>query len=255
MILFFVGAGLCFVPLFDVLGYEWCLAMAVVSSLAGAHVGAVRVVRERRERPASALTAAEARPGATVLALWRGATLRLWGALALPLGAVLVNALRVRNCDLGAGFGWFALLPLSSAAMGAGAGVVAGLVRPWRGRVAPTALALAIVVASVAWGVWRFYAAPPIFGYDPFVGYFAGTLYDEEVAITAALVWSRAYEVALLGGWLALLALLLDGKRLAVGWPPPSRLRPFGVAVGAFAVAALLWHARATLGFVLSADD
>ena len=250
-----VGVGLCFVPLFDVLGYEWCLAMAVAASLAGAHVGAVRVVRERRERPGSAVTAAEARPGATVLALWRAATLRVWAALAVPLVAVLLNALRVRNCDLGAGFGWFALLPLVSAAMGACAGVVAGLLRPWRGRVAPTALALAIVVGSVAWGVWRFYAAPPIFGYDPFVGYFAGTLYDEEIAITGALVWSRLYQLALAGGWLAACALLLDARRLALSRPAASRGRPLVVAIGAFACAGLLWHARATLGFQLSADD
>ena len=250
-----VGIGLCFVPLFDVLGYEWCLAMAVAASLGGAHIGAVRVWRQRRERAGSAVTAAEARPGATVAALWRAATLRTWGALVVPLVAILVNALRVRNCDVGAGLAWFALLPLVSAAMGACAGVVAGLLRPWRGRVAPTALALGIVVASVGWGVWRFYAAPPIFGYDPFVGYFAGTLYDEEIAITAALGWSRLYQFALVAGWLALAALLLDAGRLSLSRPSPSRARPLLVAIAGFAAAALLWHGRATLGFSLSADD
>jgi len=106
----------------------------------------------------------------------------------------------------------------------------------------------------VAWGVWRFYAAPPIFGYDPFVGYFAGTLYDEEVAITRAFLWARAYHVALLCGWLGLAALLLDSKRLTLSWPT-LRARPLGSAVVAFAVAAALWHGRATLGFQLSADD
>ncbi len=254
-ILFVVGAGLCFVPLFDVLGYEWCLAMAVVASLAGAQVAALRVGRERRERAPSAVTAAEARPGVTVARLWWGATLRLWGALGLPLGAILANALRVRNCDVGAGLAWFAMLPMLSAAMGAGAGVVAGLLRPWRGRVAPTALALGIVVASVAWGVWRFYAAPPIFGYDPFVGYFAGTLYDEEIAITAAFGWARLYDVALLTGWLAACALLLDAGRLCLGRPAPARARPLGMAILAFAAAATLWSARARLGFALCAQE
>ena len=252
--LFAVGAALCFVPLFDVLGYEWCLAMAVASSLAGASIGALAVGRERQERTASAVTAADAHAGATVAALWWTATRRVWAGLLLPLAAILLNALRVRNCDLAAGIGWFAMLPMLSAAMGAGAGVLAGLVRPWRGRLGPAALAVAIVVASVAWGVWRFYAAPPIFGYDPFVGYFAGTLYDEEVAITRAFLWARAYHVALLCGWLGLAALLLDSKRLTLSWPT-LRARPLGSAVVAFAVAATLWHGRATLGFQLSADD
>jgi tetratricopeptide (TPR) repeat protein len=254
-ILFVVGAAACFVPLFDVLGYEWALVMAIVASLAGAQVAAVRVWRERHERAPSAVTAAEARPGATVARLWGSTTLLLWLALLLPLAAVLLNALRVRNCDLRAGLAWFVMLPMLSAAMGAGAGVVAGLVRPWRGRVAPSVLAIAIVVASVAWGVWRFYAAPPIFGYDPFVGYFAGTLYDEEVAITAAFGWARLYQLALLAGWLGLCALALDATRLCLTRPSLSRLRPFGAALIAFAVAGSLWHARATLGFVLSADD
>jgi tetratricopeptide (TPR) repeat protein len=254
-LLFVVGAALCFVPLFDVLGYEWCLAMAVVASLGGAHVASVRVGRERRERAPSAVTAAEARPGATVARLWWQATLRLWGALALPLAAILANAARVRNCDVRAGIAWFVMLPMLSAAMGCAAGVVAGLLRAWRGRIAPTALALAIVVVSVAWGVWRFYAAPPIFGYDPFVGYFAGTLYDEEVSIGSAFLWARAYELALMTGVLAACALALDSKRLRVRWPEWSRLRPLATALVAFVVAGILWHARATLGFQLSADD
>jgi tetratricopeptide (TPR) repeat protein len=254
-ILFVVGAALCFVPLFDVLGYEWCLAMAIVASLAGAHVAALGVGRERRERAPSAVTAAEARPGATVARLWCTATLSLWAWLSLPLVAILGNALRVRNCDVAAGIGWFVMLPMLSAAMGCAAGVVAGLTRAWRGRTAPTALALAVVVASVAWGVWRFYAAPPIFGYDPFVGYFAGTLYDEEVAITRAFAWARAYEGALAIGLLAACALALDAVRLRLTWPSWSRLGALACAVAAFAVAATLWHARATLGFQLSAAD
>ena len=222
VILFIVAAALCFVPLFDVLGYEWALVMAIVASLGGAHVGAMRVWRERRERAPSALTAAAARPGATVAALWGSATLRAVGRAGV--------AARRRCCQRAARAqlrrdrgprAWFAMLPLLSAAMGCGAGVIVGLLRRWRGRVAPTALALGVVVASVGWGVWRFYAAPPIFGYDPFVGYFAGTLYDEDIAITAAFGWARLYHVA----WLVLL--------LALVRAPPrrhdadaSRLRP-----------------------------
>src|SRR6266850_882761 len=85
VLLTLVGVALCFVPLFDVLGYEWCLAMGLVSSLAGAHVGAVRVWRERRGRAPSSVTAAEARPGATVARLWWEARARLYHAAGLTL--------------------------------------------------------------------------------------------------------------------------------------------------------------------------
>jgi tetratricopeptide (TPR) repeat protein len=255
-ILTLLGAALCFVPLFDVLGYEWCLVMAIAASLAGAHVGAVRVWRQRRERPPSAVTAAEARPGASVIALWWGATARLWAALLVPLAAVLLNALRVRNCDFAAGFAWFAMLPLASAALGAAAGTVAGLVRPWRGRVAPTALAIGVVVASVAWGVYRFYAAPPIFGYDPFVGYFAGTLYDEEVAITSAFGWARLYHAAVAATALAGCALFLDGVRLSLrARAARGRARLLALTVACAAVALGLHAERARLGFQLDAGD
>jgi hypothetical protein len=249
-----VGAVLCFVPLFDVLGYEWCLVMGVLSSLAGAHIGAVRVWRERWQRAGSAVTAAEAHPGTTVGRLWWRATLATWAGLLVPVAAILLNALRVRNCDPAGGLAWLAMMPVLSAAMGAGAGTVAGLLRAWRGRMAPSALALGIVVASVACGVWRFYAAPPIFGYDPFVGYFAGTLYDEEVAITGAFLWARLYQGALVAFWLALSGVLLDARRLSLR-APSLRARPLALAVAAGLVAVWLWQARAQLGFALDAGD
>ena len=44
------------------------------------------------------------------------------------------------------------------------------------------------IIASLGWGVWRFYAAPPIFGFDPFLGYFAGTLYERLAASNPAFI-------------------------------------------------------------------
>lgn len=251
-----LGVALCFVPLFDVLGYEFCLALAIPASLAGAQLGLGRVRGERLGRAASAVTAADAHPAATVLGLWGGAVGRAWLVLALPLVAVLANALRVRNCDLGAGLGWFFVLPMSSAALGAALGVVVGLARPWRGRVAPVALAFSGVAASIVWGVWRFYAAPPIFGYDPFVGYFAGTLYDEEIAVTAALGWARLYHLALALAALGAAALFLDGARLTVRFGAAAgraRVAAFVLAAGALGLG--LHARRAALGFALDAGD
>ena len=140
------------------------------------------------ERAPSAVTAADARPLARRWrALWwaRDAAAVGWRCCCRSAPILAQRAARAQLRPRRRASSGSRCCRCCSAAMGAAAGVVAGLARPWRGRAAPSALASAIVVASVAWGVWRFYAAPPIFGYDPFVGYFAGTLYDEDVAIAA----------------------------------------------------------------------
>lgn len=251
-----LGVALCFVPLFDVLGYEFCLTLALGVSFAGAQLGAVTVWRARRERPASLATAAEAFPAATVARLWGGTVARLWLALLLPLAAVTLNALRVRNCDYAAGLAWFFMLPMLSAAMGAALGVVVGLAADWRGRALPSVLAILGVLASIAWGVWRFYAAPPIFGYDPFVGYFAGTLYDEEVAIGGAFLWARLYHAAVAAAALGGCALFLDGATLRLRLRAAAGRGRVAAAVAAFAVVAgVLYGHRARLGFALDAGD
>ena len=43
-----LGAGLCFVPLFNLLGYEFCLALALASSAAALHLGSLQVALSRR---------------------------------------------------------------------------------------------------------------------------------------------------------------------------------------------------------------
>jgi hypothetical protein len=250
-----LGALLCALPLFGLLGFEFCFVLGIAAAFAGAHLGAGEVGDARAGASRSDGERADARPLRVVTALWGAAFCRGLALLALPLTVVTLNALRVRNCDWPDGLAWFALLPVASLAMGAALGVVAGLASP-RGAVA-VGLAWAGIVASVAWSAWRFYAAPPIFAYDPFGGYFPGTLYDEEVAIPGALLWARLYHATGALAALAACAAFLDGRRL--------RLRRFaassdrrGAALFAAALAAaalLLYGARARLGFQLDADD
>jgi hypothetical protein len=248
-----LGGALCFVPLFNVLGYEWCLAVAVLAAVAGAHLGAVLTTRARRLRaPAVDVR----RPGATVARLYAGVVARTWLMMVAPLVVIVGNAARVRNCDLAGGLAWFVMLPLASAAMGAALGVVVGLARPWRRAWAPSLLALGGIVGSIVWALVRYYRTPPISAYDPFFGYFAGALYDEDVGIGAALVWARLYQAALATTALAGCALLLDGTTLALrGRAAGRRWAPLALTVAA-AGFALGLHARgAQLRFALDADD
>jgi tetratricopeptide (TPR) repeat protein len=249
-----VGAavGLAFVPLFDLLAYEFSFVFALLASFMSAHLGASTVHDLRSARAPSQALAADARPFSTVVRLALGVTARAWGWLLLPLVIITLNALRVRNCAYASGLTWWAVLPMLSAAMGATAGVVSGLAT--RRRLAGTLLAVAIVVGSIVWAVQRFYAAPPIFAYDPFGGYFPGTLYDEEVAIERPLLWSRVYQLACATAALGFCAAFLDGEKLSLSLRR-ARPRVFAAALFAAAVALSLHAAHARLGFFYTAGD
>lgn len=164
------AALLCFVPLFDLLGYDFCFALGLAAAFAGADVGHGVVVSAERTRGGTTLTS-------TWPKLLGRAALAAPGLLVVPLGLSLANALRVRNCNLDAGLVFFLLLPFSSALMGAAAGVGTGvLVRgPRVGRL----VAWLIPLISLAWSARRLYVDPGVFAYDPFGGYFPGPIYDE----------------------------------------------------------------------------
>jgi tetratricopeptide (TPR) repeat protein len=199
-VLFLLGCVLAFVPLFGLLGYEFSVAVGLTASFAGAWLGA-RVSNFGR-----ALAQAEL-------------------MLVPPLVVITLNALRVRNCDYWAGLGLYLLLPGISALCGVATGFVTKRVL-W---------AWGIILLSILWGVVRFYRAPAIFGYDPYVGYFAGTIYDEDVGLPAAFWWARTMHVALAlgavlwvterrvaGAVLLLAGVLIFGWRGSLGIAPDA---------------------------------
>jgi hypothetical protein len=243
-------------PLFNVLAYEFCLALALAAAFAGAHLATARVWRARHQRAPSDRLRADAQPLLVVATLYGRAVAHIWLILALPLGLILANALRVRNCDLAGGLRWFFMLPMLSGALGAALGLVIAIGRNYRRRLSPTLLTIGAIIASLLWGVWRFYAAPPIFSFDPFVGYFAGTLYDEDIAITRAFVWARLYHLSVALTFLSLAALLLDGETLSLRLAAArGRMRLAILPLLALIVTGFIVHNRARLGFQLDAGD
>lgn len=221
-------------PLLALLGFESSLVLALLVSFASAHLGADRVWRARSAASPADGDLADARPARAVARLFASAWCSGLLLLALPLVILFANALRVKNCSLAAGFAWYALLPVLSAATGSAVGVAAGLAV--QRRIAGSALSGSVVLGSIAWGAARFYTAPPVFGFDPFVAYFPGSLYDEELPVSAALLAARGLHLLGALAALTLAAALLDGRRLRL------RLRPRapGLAV-AGALLALAW--------------
>jgi hypothetical protein len=102
------------------------------------------------------------------------AILATWTLLIVPLVLSLGNALRVRNCNLGAGLAFFALLPVCTGAFAAGMGAVVAIVLPGQrsGRLA----AFALPLLSIVWALVRLYRDPAVFAFDPFAGYFPGPI-------------------------------------------------------------------------------
>ncbi|RMH44382.1 MAG: hypothetical protein D6689_02505 [Deltaproteobacteria bacterium] len=243
-------------PLLDRLAYPSSFVMALVASVAGADLGAA-LVRRARATPARRLDHALAPGRAVAGVIARAAAVE--GALLVPPAVLLLlNALRVRNCDLAFGLEAYAGLAVGSGLAGVAAGAVAAVaVGARRGAAAAP---FAIVVASWAAALWRVYREPPVFAYGAFGGYFPGNLYDERIDLTAAFYWARAFHAAVAVAAAAAVAAVVDVPTLSARIasrsrrPAGPRRRPIATAAAAAAVAILLAARGGELGFRIDDD-
>ncbi|MGK0360433.1 MAG: hypothetical protein ACI9U2_002746, partial [Bradymonadia bacterium] len=142
-ILLTTAVALCFVPLFNLLAFEFAFALGIPVALCAGLTGA------RAE-------------GRTVWRRWLSA-MRTAAILAtLPLIPITLNALRVRNCDWLEGLLFYALLPGLTVIIASAWGVLAG--RLTRRR---RLLFWGMLVGSVGWGVARFWLDPPVDAFNP----------------------------------------------------------------------------------------
>ncbi|MFH0901867.1 MAG: tetratricopeptide repeat protein, partial [Pseudomonadota bacterium] len=293
------------VPLFDVIGFEFSFAMAIAASMAAASIGVAVVAHARSERQHSASAPIEAQAdasgprslaagarssGAMVAWWWTQAAARALLLLVPPAAVMALNATRVRQCDWSGGILFYALLPgisvLNASALGVVGGILLGNRRP---RFLASAVVLGFVGLSLLVGLWRFYSAPPVFAYDPFAGYFPGSLYDEAIELGAAFFWSRLYQAAIALAALSGCAFLLDPISLAIpsirtgllqklrlaarpkhesgatvataeagarrDWCDGHRRAVLATAIAASGLAGALFHYSPVLGFTAAAAD
>ncbi len=229
---------LSFIPLFDVLGYDFCFAIGLAAALAAVDVGHGLVAVRGRPADAPALL--------RLCGLAVGAAAAL---LVVPLLISVANALRVRNCSFASGFGFFALLPLATVLYAAPAGVLAGVaggVRR-RGRV----LAFALPVLSLLWCLLRLYREPPVFAFDPFGGYFPGPIYDEALRPPPTLLVFRLINLV----WIAT-AVTLGLGAIGRGWNPRRwRLGVLAAAVPLLAASLALYAMGGRFQFRITRAD
>ena len=177
-----------FVPQFGGPGYESALAGGLVLPSVAAIATALLVSRSKLTTDWQ-LTAFDA--------LGRGVAL---GAVLALLGAAIatLHGLRTGFCDAPLGYELWLTGPGPGAVLGGAWGAGAGLwaKRFRRVRLVSVLAALAGPVGGIAIGFWRFYTSPMVFGFDPFVGYFAGPLYDTVVDPGVRLLSYRVGSLA-----------------------------------------------------------
>jgi len=229
---------LCFLPGVGILNYYSSLAVALVGGLLAGFAGI------------SAARGAVARGAVPfVEALWAG----LWVAVPPPL-LLLLNGLRVTNCDPLEGLAFYVVGAGLSILLAAQVGAFAALLGRRRRWAIP--IWLAIWVGAVAWDLAHLYRHPAIFAYDPFVGFFSGAVYDTVVHIDDRLALYRLNNLAQLGVLWAFARL----ARGADGWLSVAALRdaprrPWLVLASVVAVAAVFFGLRGVIGYEVSRDD
>jgi len=231
-VVFVVVLGLTFVPLVGTLGYESSLVLSPLFSLLGILV----VTRDLNEERGRDETSSVRRLGRLVASGAR----ELSALLGVAVLALVAGGFWQRSCDTAGGLLFFLIGPVCSAAMGWVSGLCGASFarRHWQ----QVALGLLPPVVCFVIAVRRLYAEPVVFAYDPFWGYFSGSVYDENVPIEATYLWFRGYNVlvaaAALLAWTALVDPATLRWRRALPGGRGARLR-LAIA-GAATVAALV---------------
>ncbi len=195
LVAFLVG----FWPLFGGPGYELALALGLLLPLPVACMSAAQGLRGG--------VTGESTPLELLADSIRFALLACLLALLTALG----HGLRVGFCDLASGLVLLALGPgsgiLLAAAWGSLAGLIAGHLcqrgSAARRRTVALSLAACAPLGGVLVSAWRFWSSPMIFAFDPFAGFFAGTLYDTVIDAVPRLV---SYRMGSAGSLLAVAA-------------------------------------------------
>ncbi len=205
------------VPLFNLLAFEFCAVMALGIAGAGAFI-AITVLQQMKRHP-DALTGSPAQ--IVIRCFWHALAANIVVLMA-PLGIMLLNALRVQNCNIGEGFLFFGLLPGVSCIYATAAGVFFGTWRHtrWKAFTAYIGYLVLTYIPLVINLVWH----PPVFAYHATFGYFPGPIYDERIVITGTLLIART--CTLLG---AMLFLSIAANACTVnretGWVPQLKWR------------------------------
>ncbi len=233
------GAALVMLPLFGLPGYELAESLAIGLGLLGGFSGIAAARLERRlirgvdPRPMNAARSDSALASA-LRAAAAACTLNLL-ALVPPLAASVIYALTSTRCDPFSHFAFFPLLTIPSAILSATVGVFVGFAtrRVWTAAL----LYFSTLVASLVVTLPPIILGPQVFAFNHLLGYVPGPLYDEALAVGAALLWFRLETLLVALTVVVWPALMLDMKTGGLTRP---HLRPGAVLLLIALVAAIV---------------
>ncbi|WP_394850211.1 hypothetical protein LZC95_22485 [Pendulispora brunnea] len=211
-----------FLPLFGGPGYEHALASGIIVPSAAAIATAFE---SRRWRPPPVESTVRGAASGLALAFVAWAT-------------AIVHGARVGFCDAARGTLGFVLTAAIGAVLGGVWGACAAEVVRTRKRVWVVVAALSGPLACVVVSLWRFYASPMVFAFDPFVGYFSGTLYDTVIDSGAALLTYRLGSLASLAAVFFGASLLGRNDEGRLVWAAKDRTSTARAVCAALALAA-----------------
>lgn len=230
------GAGLAlalFVPGFDSPGYYSALSLALLGGLVAGPIG---VVAGRR--------ALVARKNPFVAALHAVAP-----AAFAPLAILLLNGVRVQQCDVWSGVFFYLLGPPLTCAFAAfvGAGCAA-FARRYRFAVP---LYYFVWLAWVALDLLHLYRHPAIFAYNPFGGFFSGAVYDTVIEIDWRIVLYRLNNLAQALFIVTLVRLAWDRieGRMSLDAASHAPARRWLAWLATVAACLVFWSSRGAIGY------
>lgn len=186
------AAAMTQMPLVDDLGFEFAFLTAAIATFATGVMTVHLVSGWRSDGSRNTRHLA-------LLALLFGLSL---STLLLPMAVMFVKSWISGFCNVPEGLAFYLLLPGISVLWATAVALLCALATERRRHA--TLLFFGVMLVSVGISVFRLATQPPVFAYNPIIGYFPGPIYDEVVVITSTLLAARAIVlvgvVAMLAG-------------------------------------------------------
>ncbi|MBK8010266.1 MAG: hypothetical protein IPK13_02900 [Deltaproteobacteria bacterium] len=224
-----LAIALCFVPLFDSLGFERAFATGILSTITSVLIG-VEVAHRSRLRQC------------LLVAMQRSFLLGVIMLVPSLIAGWVFETLTIA-CDRTSGVLFLLLCAGGNTLFATGVGIAMGarFERRWSAGLAAFAAILGLLVMSL----YRLYSEPQIFLYNHALGYWPGSIYDEALSVSTTLWAFRASTVLFTVAIVSAAAAF--GARGAS--KPNNRRGRLGVALASLAVAVWLQSRGEEAGF------
>ena len=201
-----VALAMTQLPLVGDLGFEFAVLTAFIATFATGSM-TIHLVAAWRLSHGKVTTLS------TLLATLFGLSL---STLLLPLIVMLVKNWISGFCNVPEGLAFYLLLPAITVLWSTSVASLCALAT--KRKLHATLLFLAVMSVSIGISVYRLATQPPVFVYNPIIGYFPGPIYDEVVVITSTLLAARGIVLVSVLAMVAVLHACFD--------PATRKIRP-----------------------------